>query len=237
MGLRIGTGRALLVLTAVVAVVGLAGCAKTLKPGAVSGGGTFTETPATPTDHIVEEIGCDYECDDDDLYSSDEGGGIATIDIGGQTWMAENLNEVVEDSWCYEGDDANCAKYGRLYTWDAAKNACQSMGWRLPDTADWWQAVRAVSDTWASGKYLKANHGWHNDGNGTDDYNFSALPGGYRRADGTFNHAGQHGYWWTATEREPGSSIAYYRDMDYEKTNVGELKIGKGVGYSVRCVK
>ncbi|MDR3000768.1 MAG: hypothetical protein LBU89_05835, partial [Fibromonadaceae bacterium] len=40
--------------------------------------------------------------------------------IGELLWMAENLNYKVADSlnsWCYDDDDSNCEKYGRLYDW------------------------------------------------------------------------------------------------------------------------
>ncbi|MBK6903246.1 MAG: hypothetical protein IPH04_10660 [Saprospirales bacterium] len=39
----------------------------------------------------------------------------------GLTWMAQNLDFEVSGSWCYGGNAANCQKYGRLYSWAAAK--------------------------------------------------------------------------------------------------------------------
>lgn len=45
-----------------------------------------------------------------------------SIEVEGETytWLAENLNYAVDNSWCYEDDPANCEKYGRLYsTWAA----------------------------------------------------------------------------------------------------------------------
>lgn len=45
-----------------------------------------------------------------------------TVEYEGEsrTWMAENLNYAVDNSWCYNDDPANCEMYGRLYsTWAA----------------------------------------------------------------------------------------------------------------------
>ena len=50
--------------------------------------------------------------------------------------MAENLDIEVEGSFCYDNDPENCKKYGRLYTWEAAKKACPK-GWHLPSDAEW----------------------------------------------------------------------------------------------------
>ena len=51
-----------------------------------------------------------------------------TVGIKTQMWMAENLNyadsanypSMLERNWCYDNDEENCIKYGRLYMWSAA---------------------------------------------------------------------------------------------------------------------
>lgn len=60
-----------------------------------------------------------------------DGQTYATVEIGNQTWFAQNLNYETSNSWTYIDDPANGDIYGRLYTWEAALNACPS-GWHLP---------------------------------------------------------------------------------------------------------
>jgi len=176
-----------------------------------------------------------------------------TVKIGGKRWMAENLNLDTANgtgSWCYGNDNANCAKYGRLYNWNTAMAVCPS-GWHLSSRDDWDQLAESVGGTKASyieilhdwlnaGKKLKSTSGWSGwsgAGNGTDDYGFSALPGGYYNGNG-FYHVGEDGYWWTATDRgEYADDNAYGRGMSYGYDGVGEnFYNDKGNGYSVRCV-
>ncbi|MDR0331028.1 MAG: hypothetical protein LBH93_04910, partial [Chitinispirillales bacterium] len=130
--------------------------------------------------------------------SAQEPDSYRTVKIGGVTWMAENLNIAAEGSWCYGNAASNCAKYGRLYTWAAAKTACPN-GWHLPDTAEWKNLVDAAGGKEVAGKKLKSANGWHGDGNGTDDYGFTALPGGSYYSFGVFGDVGTFSRWWSAT--------------------------------------
>ena len=82
-----------------------------------------------------------------------------TIQIGSQTWMAENMNYEKTGSYCYDDDPANCEKYGRLYTWGAALNACPE-GYHLPTAEEFATLISNVGGEEIAGKMLKSSTGW-----------------------------------------------------------------------------
>jgi uncharacterized protein (TIGR02145 family) len=147
-----------------------------------------------------------------------------------QTWMAENLNYNAAGSKCYENNLANCTKYGRLYNWETAVKACPA-GWHLP-TNEEWDILVNFADGDKPAKKLKAKTGWNGKGNGTDDYRFTALPGGSIGDNGSFYGAGAHGNWWGSYK-----NAAYDRTIDgKEEYNVYE-KVPEGSLSSIRCMK
>jgi uncharacterized protein (TIGR02145 family) len=161
-----------------------------------------------------------------------------TVVIGTQTWFAKNLNYNVEGSKCYDNDPANCTKYGRLYDWSTALTICPS-GWHLPSDAEWTVLMNFVGSSNAGTK-LKAKSGWdehETNGNGTDNYGFSALPGGIGYSDGRFSGVGGVGLWWSTSEHEYLSSRAYFSGIDHYDEDA-YLNAGDKSGLlSVRCVK
>ena len=184
-----------------------------------------------------------------------EGQSYRTVQIGTQTWFADNLNYNASDSKCYDNSDSSCNTYGRLYDWSTAMgfaSSCNSnicldqiqakhrgvcpSGWHIPSRAEWTvltDYVRQTSCYYCAGTKLKAASGWY--GNGTDDYGFSALPGGYGDSGGSFGSVGYYGNWWSATESSDFD--AYGRSMGYDGSTVGELYSYKSGLYSVRCVQ
>ncbi len=145
------------------------------------------------------------------------------------------MDYAAEGSKCYDNNSANCVKYGRLYDWATAKKVCPT-GWHLPSNAEWDALMTAVSGSTAAimaGAKLKARSGW-NGGNGTDNYGFSALPGGLCESDGKFYSAGDIGYWWSSTE--DGNGKAYQRGMTSDE-DASYGSHNKSYLHSVRCVK
>jgi uncharacterized protein (TIGR02145 family) len=169
---------------------------------------------------------------------SRDGKTYKTAVISDKTWMAGNLNYYAGNSWCYQNDDSNCNKYGSLYDWNTAMMACPS-GWHLPSLLEWNNLVDAAGGMDLAGKKLKSRIGWNGNSNGTDEFGFSALPGGYRSySDSSFLDVGNYGYWWAATMTY--GDYAYYLSIYYYEDVPGSVKrqsVNKSNGFSVRCVR
>ena len=170
------------------------------------------------------------------------------VTIGTQTWMAENLNFLSPDSWCYADSQINCTEYGRLYTWEAAKKACPN-GWHLPSEEEWRILERYLGMTQKEieimymrgdelGTKLKRKNDWEVESNGNSDYNilgFDALPGGYRLfIDGSFVDKGTRGSWWSST---PDGVYAMRRSLFLNKSGIDRDAATRTNGFSVRCIK
>jgi uncharacterized protein (TIGR02145 family) len=156
------------------------------------------------------------------------------VEADGQFWMAENLNYEAEGSVCYDNKALNCAKYGRLYNWGTALKACPA-GYNLPSDDEWDVLVDYAGGEDTAGTKLKSAAGWNENGNGTNDFGWSALPGGGGDSDGGFDYAGNDGYWWSATEYDARN--ARNRGMDYDDEFVYWGSEGKTFLSSVRCVQ
>jgi len=157
-----------------------------------------------------------------------------TVKIGNQIWMAENLNYKIGKCWAYDNGENNRQKYGLLYNWETAMEACPA-GWHLSTRDDWEELIRIAGGIKEAGKNLKSKTGWDDNGNGTDKFGFSALPGGYRSTHGRFGQVGRYGRWWSV---RGGYAHYWYMDWGFEYAD-GLWSYGKDeiIGYSVRCVK
>ncbi len=155
----------------------------------------------------------------------------------------------------YYGNDVNEAKenpnyqkYGVLYDWDAALTACPE-GWHIPDDEEWKQLeielgmpevaaneiISSASRGTVQGKLLKSNMGWYNNGNGTNQSGFSAIPGGYRFNSGNFCFIEKVGYYWTSSTYSKDYALG--RGLGYNAGGISRNSNFKKNGFSVRCVK
>jgi uncharacterized protein (TIGR02145 family) len=131
------------------------------------------------------------------------------------------------------------------------------MGWHLPSDAEWNALMKFVNPSCSdnsncaiAGTKLKATSGWDWNnwqdisGNGTDDYGFSALPGGYGYSYGGSNggfsndgHLGIVGYWWS-TGVNYNNNYTYFWYMGYDQKSTSYNSYPNGYYFfSVRCVK
>lgn len=162
--------------------------------------------------------------------------------------------------YCWINNDLSTDKaaYGALYNWyavDAAsnggKNVCLT-GWHVPTDAEWTilndyltnNGYGKGDDPNLIGKALAATSGWTasakegdigNDQAGNNSSGFTALPGGYRNAEGVFLSMGQAGHWRSSTASSSGK--AWYRSLNYNFGTFYRNDYGSSNGYSVRCLK
>ncbi|WP_290734117.1 MULTISPECIES: fibrobacter succinogenes major paralogous domain-containing protein [unclassified Fibrobacter] len=194
----------------------------------------------------AKETGSEYDAATNTLKDLRDGQVYKTVKIGNQVWMAENLNYKTDSSFCYNDSAEYCAKYGRLYTWTAAMDACPD-GWRLPGETDFKSLVKVVGDEKDAGTKLKSTSGWSDkdgkSGNGTDAFGFSALPAGMGNV-GIYSGEDYTTYFWGSTEcgsegvPETGDGCASTMSMDYDDVDVSlKSYAAKDLWLSVRCVK
>ncbi|MGM0666444.1 MAG: FISUMP domain-containing protein [Bacteroidota bacterium] len=162
------------------------------------------------------------------------------------------------DAYCYVHNNAagtEADTYGALYTWSAAmggsgdntssfnpsgiQGVCPD-GWHLPSDAEWSELNQYLRDNGfydSESTALKSTEGWVNDGNGTDNFGFTALPAGARFEDGSFSSQGYSAYFWTTADKHDEVSRSWTYGLSYDMDILGKGGVEKTTGLSVRCVK
>lgn len=196
-----------------------------------------------------------------------DGNAYDTIRIESQTWMVQNLKttrfnngvpiQLATDnsSWSSLNSPAYCELnneitkvdlYGRLYNFYVAtdnQKACPS-GWRVATDADWTLLATALGGADVAGGKLKSTKGWMYPNFGPENRTgFEALPGGYRKADGSYARVfyvngemlGDFGYWWTSTAYDDLQGFG--RNMFSDLHRLGVVHLDKRQGLSIRCIK
>jgi clan AA aspartic protease (TIGR02281 family) len=189
---------------------------------------------------------------------------IKSIKIGTQTWMIENLNistfrngdpipeaktdeewdlagKTKQPAWCYYNNDPKInKKIGKLYNWYAIVDprGLAPKGWHIPTEEEWDKLIILSGGDSISGKKLKSSTGWYENGNGTNIYGFTVLPGGDRRIDGFFG-MDMYGHFWCSSLTKYKEDRFYpesYKIEFYNNFVNKELNLGNE-GLSVRCIK
>ena len=167
------------------------------------------------------------------------------------SYAADSINwtEGTDGQYCYYDHDSSYVDtFGLLYNWYAVSDwrGLAPEGWHVATDDDWKHLEKALgmssSQTemigWrgtAEGNKLKSTYRWTENGNGTDDIGFTALPGGYI-LDGVFNNLGVDASFWTSDDTS-GTESAWWRDIYYNRSGIRRHAYDKKMGLSVRCVK
>ena len=155
----------------------------------------------------------------------------------GKLWTTQNLNVTTVSSSCYDNADENCRRYGRLYTWESARQGCQSLGngWRLPTNDEWRELAKhyggLLEESAAASKatFTALMIG------GTSGFD-AVLGGGRTNIDGTYARIDAHGFYWTATETAPDRAWLY--NFGKGMPAVNRHRDGqKAWALAVRCVR
>lgn len=191
-----------------------------------------------------------------------DGNSYYTTTIGSQEWMVSNLKVThyrngdpityVNDgttwsnssagSYCYYNNDTeNIGVYGNLYNWyavDDTRNICP-VGFHIPSDNEWVTLENYLGGAAVAGIKLKESgteHWWSNSGtNGTNESNYTALPGGCRYSTGTFSLINTDGYWWSSDSYN--TSDSWMMALSYNVASTYHGYEHKTYGFSVRCIK
>jgi len=190
-----------------------------------------------------------------------------TVKIGTQVWMAQNLDDRVDSSWCYDDSAAYCQRYGRLYKWSTAMalpdtcdtTDCRQLvgaaprqglcpaGWHIPADSEWNVLFSLARDS-ARARFSSTN-GWSDPGNGSDQFGMALQPGGlmgFTQTQPFFGSIGKDGVFWSATELGvplPPEGVIIRRLPScflaaYNDVNMDSSSWSDGVyAVSVRCLR
>ena len=162
-------------------------------------------------------------------------------------------NDTIE-KYCRSNYEDSCSYFGGLYQWnemmqyvtiEGTKGICP-YGWHIPTDDDWCTLENFVDAGLVMctatgfrgidcGVNLKSTSGWNYQGNGNDQYGYTALPCGSRNLYGGISPYGVSGSFWSSGELD--SVAAWFRQLTYYSNVVYRSDISKSNGFSVRCLK
>jgi uncharacterized protein (TIGR02145 family) len=205
----------------------------------------LTDSPESSKNYEVEFAAC----------IDADGKSYSIVNIGSQTWMAENLaylsfvsppsggseSFALHYVYGYYGSSvdvasntANYKTYGVLYNWAAALTACPS-GWHLPSSEEWTD-LGVLPGAGGPLKESGTAHWISPNSGATNASGFTALPGGFREQRGFYICLGNLAAFWSSSTAVPDKyawSCSVSNDSDW--ISYGGNQTDRGL--SVRCIK
>lgn len=194
------------------------------------------------------------------LVDNRDGQQYITVGIGGQCWMAENLNygtmiqspgqqtdNGIPEKHCYNDEVDSCAVYGGLYQWNelmqydtlpGSQGICPD-GWHVPTIADFGILMDTLGGWNYAGEKIKETglRYWSSPNPATNESGFSA------RGAGIYNGVGFGSYktstdFFTSNRSANDPDVIYYVSLLYYDIKAKLLNFGsQATGRSVRCIK
>jgi len=181
-----------------------------------------------------------------------------TVKIGAQVWFKQNLKTIhyangdpienvqVDSIWnkITTGAYKSCSQisdystiYGHLYNYFAVadpRKICPD-GWHVSTNDDWTTLTNFAGGDYSAGGKLKERDTlhWKSPNTGaTDEYGFSALPGG-----AGCSRLNVLGMFWSPTYKVQTPDLITYRLTSYVENRLITSWTSKNDGLSVRCIK
>jgi uncharacterized protein (TIGR02145 family) len=190
----------------------------------------------------------------------------ATVVIGAQCWMKQNLNvgtridgnanpadNDILEKYCYDDLESSCGTYGGLYLWDemmqysveaGVRGICPN-GWHLPADTDWCALATCIDPTVNCSVI---------DWTGTDAGSKMKSPDGWDAGFGGSNTSGFTGrpvgdrstdgdfynlglYAYFWTSTQYNSGNAWKWALAYNRNDIARIWDDIDYGFSVRCIK
>ena len=189
------------------------------------------------------------------------GNSYATVQIGTQLWMAENLktakysngdaipNVTDNTQWSmlstgaychYDNLTSNASIYGELYNWFAAadiRNICPN-GWHVSTYDEWKILIITLGDSNIAGGKLKDNCSslWVSPNKASNESGFTARPNGGRDIDGSYFNITYSSGWLTSTEYWGDPTYTMYFGIGSYDAYIYSGYGSKPGGGAVRCI-
>ena len=222
-------------------------------------------TPQTAIASASVTVIVPWTCGIDRLVDIRDSKTYATVQIGSQCWMAENINigtRILGSSnqgsscsaikkYCFGNSESRCTSYGGLYQWGqvmcgsttaGVQGICPT-GWHIPTHNEFTTLERAIctSPTCSTDfPYDITTDGLRGTNEGTtlktvNPSSFSALLAGFRDFDGGFYYLGNYTFFWSSFQSGPDE--VWYRNLGRDWATVNRDAYVNIYGYSVRCLK
>ena len=198
------------------------------------------------------------------LVDNRDGNEYATVTIGNQTWMRENLryegdiplgsSNSTTTAYRYypAGDENNVQRYGFLYNRVAAMNGesgsnlvpsgvrgiCPE-GWHLPSNFEWAILQNALGGSNVGSRLASASDIWQGAVAQVPEFGtsgFEAMPAGF--FNNGYSTLEKYAYFWSATERYGNDDIRGGKwSVLYKKIDLEMGYPNNDMGISIRCVR